>query len=90
MKESSKAVLKIVADMKLENIELRDALKDMVRFSALAHQLWDRDEDMKTGKYLLAMAGFLPGYSDKIDAVHALLKRLEGYHVPDTGKSGGS
>lgn len=42
-----------------------------------AHAHWDVDEDAKAGKIMMALAGYIPGYSAEIDAAHAALAPAE-------------
>lgn len=38
------------------------------------HDYWNKDQDSKVGKYLGAMAGYLPGYWPELDAALGKLK----------------
>ena len=67
----------IIADMQAEidalrkeRDELLSALEDAVSVAYSAHDHWDKDQDSKVGKYLIALAGWMPGYDGRTDAVH--------------------
>lgn len=56
-----------------------ETLKDIKRIAAEAHFEWDADNDMRVGKILGALAGYMPGYRAGIDALH---DRLRGAALP--------
>ena len=58
--------------------ELLAALNDAVQIAKVAHEYWDRDQDSKVGKYLMALAGNLPGYSALTDGVHKAIASVNG------------
>ncbi len=57
--------------------DLQDALDDAVSVAKTAFEHWDNDQDSKVGKYLLALAGRLPGYDGRTDAVHKALSNAK-------------
>ena len=69
-------------DMAIRLIEERDellaALNDAVQIAKVAHEYWDRDKDSKVGRYLMALAGYLPGYSGLTDGVHKAIASAKG------------
>ena len=71
-----------LADMANEVVKQRDellaALNDAVQIAKVAHEYWDRDQDSKVGKYLMALAGNLPGYSALTDGVHKAIASVNG------------
>ena len=58
--------------------ELLVALNDAVQIAKVAHEYWDSDQDSKVGKYLMALAGYLPGYSGLTDGVHKAIASAKG------------
>ena len=58
--------------------ELLAALNDAVQIAKTAHEYWDSDQDSKVGKYLMALAGYLPGYSGLTDGVHKAIASAKG------------
>lgn len=49
---------------------LLSALEDAVSVAQAAHQHWAKGEDDKAAKYMMALAGELPGYDGRSDNVH--------------------
>lgn len=66
-----------VSRLAAQNAELAAGLQVMKAWAVKAHAHWDADEDMKAGKILMALAGYLPGYSLDIARAHAVLAELE-------------
>ena len=64
--------------VKKQRDELLAALNDAVQIAKVAHEYWDRDQDSKVGKYLMALAGNLPGYSALTDGVHKAIASAKG------------
>lgn len=58
------------------------ALRDIVKMASETHDHWDNDRDSKVGKHLGALAGWMPGYRDDTDAIHALLKEFPELEAP--------
>lgn len=58
--------------------ELIAALRAVVALADETYGHWDRDNDMRVGKILKALAGHLKGYRADIDEIHAALDRAEG------------
>lgn len=54
---------------------LRDALETFVNIAEEAFRNWDKDNDPRVGKLLLALSGHAPRYRADIDAIHALRAR---------------
>jgi len=50
-----------------------EAARLQVQIAKEAHAEWDRDNESRVGKLLLAMAGHIPGYRPETDAIHAAL-----------------
>lgn len=53
-------------------------LQDVVMLAEEMHTHWDNDRDAKVGKYLLALAGRLPGYDKRTDEIHAAIANATG------------
>ena len=52
----------------IEKIErLKKAIWLLKTYAGETYRYWDTDQDSKVGKRLAAMAGFSPGYNEKID-----------------------
>lgn len=58
--------------------ELLAALEDAVSVAKTAHEHWDKDQDSKVGKYLIALSGRLIGYDGRTDAVHKAITSVKG------------
>ena len=58
--------------------ELLAALENAVSVAKTAHECWDNDQDMKVGKYLIALSGGLPGYDKRTDEIHAAIASVKG------------
>lgn len=58
--------------------ELLAALRDFKKIAATAYIHWGRGEDTEAGKHLLALAGGIPKYDARIDAIHAILAKHGG------------
>ena len=74
----------IIADMQAEigalrkeNRHLLSALEYAVSVAYSAHDYWDKHQDSNVGKYLLALAGWLPGYDKRADAVHKAIEKAK-------------
>ena len=52
------------------------AAEAIVALAAEAHAEWDRDNDARVGKILIALAGGIKGYRPDTDAFHASLSAL--------------
>lgn len=61
--------------------ELVAAVRGIRELAIKASGHWDADEDMKVGKILMAMAGQLPKYDQRADALHAALAAFGGSDV---------
>ncbi len=66
--------------MKIEDatklLEIANAVLYMRAYADRTSDHWDRDEDSKVGKRLLALAGKLPGYDRQLDDVDVLIEKL--------------
>jgi hypothetical protein len=51
-----------------------EALRFIRNYAFVTAKHWDDDNDTKTGKRLLAMAGKLPGYCVELDFAYELLR----------------
>lgn len=65
-----------------ENERLRKALATVPVMAGLIHKLWDSDQDAKVGKWLIALAGGLPGYTALTDELHAAIATAPQYEQP--------
>lgn len=54
---------------------LQAAIDTLVGIAEEAFREWDKDNDPRVGKILLALAGHAPGYRADIDAIHAARNR---------------
>lgn len=54
---------------------LQAALETFVNVAEEAFREWDKDNDPRVGKILLALAGDAPGYRADIDSIHASRNR---------------
>lgn len=68
-------------DTAIALIEMHDeilaALKDSVSVAKTARDHWDKDQDSKVGKYLIALSGGLPGYDKRTDEIHAAIAKAK-------------
>lgn len=76
MSEQNKAIPLLWHD------ELVDALKAVVAIANETWGEWDRDNDSRVGKLLIALSGKAPGYRPEIDAIHAVLAKAAS-PIPD-------
>jgi hypothetical protein len=67
-----------ITDLLVQRDELLTALNDAVQIAKVAHEYWDSDQDSKVGKYLMALAGYLPGYSGLTDGIHKAISASKG------------
>jgi len=58
--------------------KMRGILGGVVELARDAHAHWDGDRDAKVGKLLLALAGHVPRYDPRADALHAALSPSQG------------
>lgn len=54
---------------------LQAALDTFVSVAEEAFREWDKDNDPRVGKILLALAGHAPGYRADVDSIHASRNR---------------
>lgn len=52
---------------------MREALENAISIANEAYNEWDRDNDMRVGKILIALAGRMPKYRPDIDQIHAAM-----------------
>jgi hypothetical protein len=69
--------LAAIAAKEAEAGRLRGILSGVVELARDAHAHWDGDRDAKVGKLLLALAGHVPRYDPRADALHAALTNKE-------------
>jgi hypothetical protein len=62
--------------------DLLAACEALITAARDAHQHWDADRDMKVGKLLCAMSGYLKGYRAELDAAHAAIARAKAAAQP--------
>jgi hypothetical protein len=62
--------------------ELFEALRCVVVMAREIHEHWDKDRDSKVGKHLAALSGYLKGYRQDYDALHALIAKATGDPPP--------
>ena len=72
--DSAEAIRELVR----QRDELLAALENAVSVAKTAHECWDNDQDMKVGKYLIALSGGLPGYDKRTDEIHAAIASVKG------------
>lgn len=60
----------VVSSLRQQRGRLLSALEDAVSVAQAAHQHWAKGEDDKAAKYMMALAGELPGYDGRSDNVH--------------------
>jgi len=58
-----------------------EAARMQVKIAQETHMEWDRDNESRVGKLLLAMAGHIPGYRPETDAIHAALAAHDAAEV---------
>ncbi len=70
----------VLVDLRVraDRAELLSALQGVIAVAAIAADEWNRDEDSRVGKKLIALAGRCPGYRADIDAAHAAVAHAEG------------
>ena len=62
----------------MDKDEVLALLKEIVEFAKQTHRHWDADEDMKVGKRVMALAGYMPdNYDPTTTKLHAAIKKLE-------------
>lgn len=76
--DNDKTLAGVVAHTEKQRDELLAALKDVVSVAKTAHECWDKDQDSKVGKYLIALSGGLPGYDKRTDEIHRAIASVKG------------